>query len=64
MTHDQIVAALQRGYELDDARESRRGCYPVRKPAPRTTVTRKWNDPPPSSTRIRPGSANVVSLRR
>jgi len=50
MTHDQIVAALQRGYQLDDARESRRGCYPVRKPAPRTTARRKWNDPPPSST--------------
>jgi hypothetical protein len=32
MTHDQIVAALQRGYQLDDARESRRGCYPIRKP--------------------------------
>ena len=30
MTHDQIVAALRRGYQLDDARESRRGCYPVR----------------------------------
>jgi len=26
MTHDQIVAALQRGYQLDDARKSRRGC--------------------------------------
>ena len=38
MTHDQIVAALQRGYQLDDARESRRGCYPIRKPAPRTTA--------------------------
>ena len=35
MTHDQIVAALQRGYQLDDARESRRGCYPIRKPTPR-----------------------------
>ena len=34
MTHDQIVAALQRGYQLDDARESRRGCYPIRKPTP------------------------------
>jgi hypothetical protein len=50
MTHDQIVAALQRGYQLDDARESRRGCYPVRKPAPRATVRPEWNDPPPSST--------------
>ena len=36
MTHDQIVAALRRGYQLDDARESRRGCYPIRKPAPPT----------------------------
>ena len=48
MTHDQIVAALQRGYQLDDARESRRGCYPVRKPAPRTTVRQMWDDPLPS----------------
>jgi hypothetical protein len=38
MTPDQIVAALQRGYQLDDARESRRGCYPIRKPAPRDTA--------------------------
>ena len=38
MTHNQIVAALQRGYQLDDARESRRNCYPIRKPAPRATV--------------------------
>jgi len=37
MTHDQIVAALRRGYQLDDARESRRGCYPIRKPAARET---------------------------
>ena len=50
MTHDQIVAALQRGYQLDDARESRRGCYPIRKPAPRTTAKRLWDDPPPSDT--------------
>ena len=28
MTHDQIVAALRRGYQLDDARESRRGLLP------------------------------------
>jgi hypothetical protein len=47
MTHDQIVAALQGGYQLDDARDSRRGCYPIRKPTPRTTVRRTWNDPPP-----------------
>jgi hypothetical protein len=47
MTHDQILAALQRGYQLDDARESRRGCYPVRRPAPRTTVRRMGDDPPP-----------------
>jgi hypothetical protein len=50
MTHDQIVAALQRDYQLDDARESRRGCYPIRKPAPRTTVTRMADDPLPSDT--------------
>jgi hypothetical protein len=50
MTHDQIVAALQRGYQLDDARESRRGCYPIRKPAPRTTVTRMADDTLPSDT--------------
>jgi hypothetical protein len=47
MTHDQIVAALQRGYQLDDARESRRGCYPIRKPAPRPTVRRRRDDPLP-----------------
>jgi hypothetical protein len=47
MTHDQIVAALRRGYQLDDAWESRRGCYPIREPAPRTTVRRMWDDPPP-----------------
>jgi hypothetical protein len=46
MTHDQIVAALQRGYQLDDARESRRGCYPIRKPAPRQTARAKAVDPP------------------
>ena len=46
MTHDQIVAALQRGYQLDDARESRRGCYPIRKPAPHT-IRRMAEDPPP-----------------
>jgi hypothetical protein len=50
MTHDQIVAALQRSYRLDDVRESRRGCYPIRKPAPRTTVRRLWDDPQPSGT--------------
>jgi hypothetical protein len=48
MTHDQIVAALQRGYQLDDARESRRGCYPIRKPAPRTTAKRMGDPPLPS----------------
>ena len=48
MTHDQIVAALRRGYQLDDARESRRGCYPLRKPAQRTTTRRIADDPPPS----------------
>jgi hypothetical protein len=45
MTHNQIVAALQRGYQLDDARESRRDCYPIGKPAPRTTVRRIGDDP-------------------
>jgi hypothetical protein len=48
MTHDQIVAALQRGYQLDDARESRRGCYPIRKPAPRTKARRIGDAPVPS----------------
>ena len=48
MTHDQIVAALRRGYQLDDARESRRGCYPIRKPTPRATVRRTGNDPRPA----------------
>jgi len=46
MTHDQIVAALQRGYQLDDARESRRGCYPIRKSAPRETARPMAVDPP------------------
>jgi hypothetical protein len=50
MTHNQIVAALQRSYQLDDVRESRRGCYPIRKPAPRTTLRRLWDDPAPSGT--------------
>ena len=48
MTHDQIVAALQRGYQLDDARESRRHCYPIRKPAPRTTGRQVGDDLPAS----------------
>ena len=48
MTHAQIVAALQRDYQLDDARKSRRDCYPIRKPAPRTTVRLMGDDPPPS----------------
>ena len=46
MTHDQIVAALQRGFQLDDARESRRGCYPIRKPVPRETAKPMAVDPP------------------
>lgn len=50
MTHDQIVAAFQRGYQLDDARESRRGCYPIRKPTPRTTVKRMSDDPAPAGS--------------
>jgi hypothetical protein len=45
MTHNQIVAALQRSYQLDDARQSRRGCYPIRKPTPRTADRRTWDDP-------------------
>jgi hypothetical protein len=48
MTHDQIVAALRRGYQLDDARESRRGCYPIREPAPRTKARRMGDAPLPS----------------
>ena len=48
MTHDQIVAALQRGYQLDDARESRRGCYLLRKPAPRETARPMAVDPQPA----------------
>jgi hypothetical protein len=47
MTHNEIVAALQRDYQLDDARESRRGCYPIRKPAPHETVRRMHDEPPP-----------------
>ena len=47
MTHDQIVAALQRGYQLDDARESRRGCYPIRKPTPRTKAQADGGRPRP-----------------
>jgi hypothetical protein len=50
MTHHQIVAALQRGYQLDDARESRRGYYPIRQPAPRTTDRRMRDDPPCSTS--------------
>ena len=50
MTHDQIVAALQRSYQLDDARESRRGCYPIRKPAPRTDGQADVGRPQPSGT--------------
>ena len=43
------------GDQLDDARESRRGCYPIRKPAPRTTVRRMSDEPLPSgiSDRVR-----------
>jgi hypothetical protein len=47
MTHDQIVAALRRGYQLDDARGSRRGCYPIRKPVPPTAGRRMGDDPLP-----------------
>jgi protein-disulfide isomerase len=60
MTHAQIVAALQRDYQLDNARESRRGCYPIRKPAPRTTV-RRMQDDPPVGTSNPAGSATAAS---
>ena len=50
MTHDQIVAALKRDYQLEDARESRRSCYPIRTPAPRKTVRRMPDVPPHSDT--------------
>jgi hypothetical protein len=50
MTHEQIVAALQRGYQLDDVRKSRRACYPIRKPAPRTTARQMLDDPAPRGT--------------
>lgn len=53
MTHDQIVAALRRGYQLDDARESRRGCYPIRKLTSRTTI-RPRSDAPPRSDKPDP----------
>jgi hypothetical protein len=61
MTHKQILAALQLGYQLDDARESRRDCYPMRKPAPRTTVRRMWDDPLATDRPDRPGSAKAAS---
>jgi hypothetical protein len=48
MTHAQIVAALQRDYQLDDARKSRRDCYPIRKPAERTTGRPTGDDPLPA----------------
>jgi hypothetical protein len=57
MTHDEIVAALRRGYQLDDARESRRACYPIRKPAPRTTIRRMRDDPLRFATSDPPGWA-------
>ena len=62
MTHDQVVAALRRGYQLDDARESRRGCYPIRKPARRTTGQASCGTLRSLTTsRTRPGSAKVAS---
>ena len=61
MTHDQIVAALQRGYQLDDARESRRGRYPIRKTAPRTKARRMGDAPLPPISRTPPGSATDAS---
>jgi hypothetical protein len=61
MTHKQIVAALQRDYQLDDARESRRDCYPIRKPTRRTTVRRMWTTRCPPTSRTPPGSAKAAS---
>jgi hypothetical protein len=61
MTHDQIVAALRRGYQLDDARESRRGTYPIRNPAPRAPVGLMRDDPPPFGTSDPTGSATAAS---
>jgi protein-disulfide isomerase len=61
MTHDEIVAALQHGYQLDDARESRRGCYPIRKSAPRATGGRLRDDPPPFGTSDPTDSATAPS---
>jgi hypothetical protein len=55
MTHDQIVAALQRGYQLDDARESRRGCYPIRKPAARNSQADGGRSACPQATAREPG---------
>ncbi len=60
MTHDQIVAALQRGYQLDDARESRRGCYPIRTPPPRTTVGGCGTTRCPPTRRTQPDSAKAA----
>jgi hypothetical protein len=55
MTHDQIVAALQRGYQLDDARESRRGCYPIRKPAARNSQPMAVDPPALRQLRVNRG---------
>ena len=56
MTHDQIVAALRRGYQLDDARESRRGCYPIRKPTPRPKLRQTGN------ARLSPGKPDPTGF--
>src|SRR4051794_34044335 len=68
MTHDQIVAALRRGYQLDDARESRRGCYPIRKPGvpagPRTERRRPACRPELIEARALPRGLDSRGLRR
>jgi hypothetical protein len=44
MTHDQIVAGLSAAIS-STTRESRRGCYPIRKPTPRPKL-RQMPDAP------------------
>ena len=61
MTHDQIVGALQCGDQLDDARELRRGCYPIRKPVPHATLRRMGDGPPPAGEPDRTGSDKAAS---
>ena len=63
MTHDQIVAALRRGYQLDDARESRRGCYPLRKPALEPLLQPRSLDRA-TTTSVSAGTSGVTSGTR